>query len=62
MHAWGGYKEFAWGNDELEPVAKKGQDVRLYSIAACLPPPPCRLTIETRTYRHTLSLTYTHFT
>jgi len=24
LHAWEGYKEFAWGMDELAPVAKKG--------------------------------------
>lgn len=28
LHAWGGYKQFAWGMDELQPVAQKGQNVR----------------------------------
>lgn len=26
LHAWDGYRTHAWGNDELEPLAKKGKD------------------------------------
>lgn len=25
-HAWGGYVKYAWGHDELDPVAKSGKD------------------------------------
>lgn len=25
-HAWKGYKDYAWGRDELKPVSKRGQD------------------------------------
>jgi mannosyl-oligosaccharide alpha-1,2-mannosidase len=26
LHAWRGYRRYAWGRDELEPVAKRGKD------------------------------------
>jgi len=26
LHAWRGYRRFAWGTDELQPVSKKGRD------------------------------------
>mmetsp|Transcript_71341 Transcript_71341/g.125575 ORF Transcript_71341/g.125575 Transcript_71341/m.125575 type:complete len:792 (-) Transcript_71341:54-2429(-) len=26
MHAWKGYKQFAWGHDELQPLSHKGKD------------------------------------
>lgn len=36
LHAWGGYKQFAWGMDELQPVAQKGQNVRApFSVFVC---------------------------
>lgn len=36
LHAWGGYKQFAWGMDELQPVAQKGQNVRNFCIDVCV--------------------------
>jgi hypothetical protein len=43
MHAWQGYKDYAWGEDELSPISKQGQKVRapsnIYhttSSSACL--------------------------
>ncbi len=29
LHAWGGYKQFAWGMDELQPISQQGQNVRV---------------------------------
>lgn len=26
LHAWQGYKRYAWGSDELQPLSKKGKD------------------------------------
>lgn len=26
LHAWGNYRKYAWGNDELQPISKKGKD------------------------------------
>lgn len=26
MHAWRGYRKYAWGKDELQPLSKKGRD------------------------------------
>jgi hypothetical protein len=26
LHAWGGYKQYAWGNDELRPLSKQPFD------------------------------------
>ncbi len=26
LHAWNGYKKYAWGHDELKPITKKPHD------------------------------------
>ena len=26
LHAWGGYKQYAWGHDELQPLTKSYRD------------------------------------
>lgn len=26
LHAWKGYRDFAWGYDELDPIRKKGNN------------------------------------
>ncbi|MGB6474108.1 MAG: glycoside hydrolase family 47 protein [Candidatus Sulfotelmatobacter sp.] len=36
LHAWNGYKEFAWGHDELKPLSKSYHD--WYGPALCLTP------------------------
>jgi len=42
-HAWDSYVTYAWGHDELDPIAKAGKDgfgglgatVRYTTLAAC---------------------------
>lgn len=57
MHAWGGYKSFAWGMDELQPIAKTGQNVRtlsgVYYICIYDCPPSLPLPINQPTYTNT---------
>jgi len=36
LHAWDGYKKYAWGHDELQPLSKKPHD--WYGVSFCMTP------------------------
>ena len=39
LHAWGGYKQYAWGHDELRPLSKGYRDWYSAPIGAQAAPP-----------------------
>src|SRR6202161_2910760 len=36
LHAWNGYKQYAWGHDELRPLSKSYHD--WYGVSLCMTP------------------------
>ncbi|MEJ2616154.1 MAG: glycoside hydrolase family 47 protein [Ignavibacteriaceae bacterium] len=36
IHAWNGYKEYAWGHDELRPLSRSYRD--WYKVSLCMTP------------------------
>src|SRR5579859_1254897 len=36
LHAWGGYKQYAWGHDELKPLSKSYRD--WHRVSLCMTP------------------------